>query len=71
MTFLTAVVAYDRHITPTSVRYGAGHGGFSLCDPAVTPAQGQLFAVLPRPVGQGALAGVWGAAGILLSQLIA
>jgi len=33
-----------------SVRYGAGRGGFSLCDPAVTPARGQLFAVPPRPV---------------------
>ena len=35
---------------PLSVRYGAGRGGFSLCDPAVTPARGQLFAVPPRPV---------------------
>ena len=34
----------------TSVRYGAGRGGFSLCDPAVTPARGQLFAIPPRPV---------------------
>jgi len=34
----------------TSVRYGAGRGGFSLSDPAVTPARGQLFAVPPRPV---------------------
>ena len=34
----------------SSVRYGAGRGGFSLCDPAVTPARGQLFAVPPRPV---------------------
>jgi len=33
-----------------SVRYGAGWGGFSLCDPAVTRARGQLFAVPPRPV---------------------
>jgi len=33
-----------------SVRYGAGQGGFSLCDPAVTPARGQLFAIPPRPV---------------------
>jgi len=33
-----------------SVRYGAGRGGFSLCDPAVTPARGQLFAIPPRPI---------------------
>ena len=33
-----------------SVRYGAGRGGFALCDPAVTRARGQLFAVPPRPV---------------------
>jgi len=32
------------------VRYGAGQGGLSLCDPAVTPARGQPFAVPPRPV---------------------
>ena len=41
----------DRYDGPeSSVRYGAGRGGFSLCDPAVTPARGQLFAVPPRPV---------------------
>ena len=55
----------------TSVRYGAGRGGFSLCDPAVTPARGQLFAVPPRTVWHGALAGLWGRAGILISLLIA
>jgi len=33
-----------------SVLYGAGQGGFSLCDSAVTPARGQLFAVPPCPV---------------------
>jgi len=33
-----------------SVCCGAGRGVFSLCDPAVTPAWGQLFAVSPRPV---------------------
>jgi len=37
-------------LVPSSVCYGAGRGGFSLCDPAVTPARGQLFAVPPRPV---------------------
>jgi len=40
----------DELIVKISVRYGAGRGGFSLCDPAVTPARGQLFAVPPRPV---------------------
>ena len=54
-----------------SVRYGAGQGGFSLCDPAVTLARGELFAVPPRPVCHAALAGLWGGAGILLSPLIA
>ena len=34
----------------SSFRYGAGRGRFSLCDPAITPAWGQLFAVPPRPV---------------------
>jgi len=57
--------------TLPSVRYGAGAGGFSVYDPAVTPALGQLFAVPPRPVSHGALAGLWGGAGILLSPLIA
>ena len=55
----------------TSVPDGAGWGGFSLCDPAVTPARSQLFAVSPRPVWHGALAGLSGRAGILISPLIA
>jgi len=33
-----------------SVPYGAGQGGFSLCDPFITPPGGQLFAVPPHPV---------------------
>ena len=33
-----------------SVRYRAGWGGFSLYDPGVTPARGQLFAVPRRPI---------------------
>jgi len=36
------------------VHYGAGRGGFSLCDPAVTPARGQLFAVRVRYGADGA-----------------
>ena len=32
------------------VRYWARQGTFSLCDPAVTPAQGQHFAAPPRSV---------------------
>ena len=45
--------------------------GFSLCDPDLTPARGQLFALPPRPVSDRALAGLCGGAGILLSPLIA
>jgi len=54
-----------------SVRYRAGWGGFSLYDPGVTPARGQLFAVPRRPIWHGALVGLLGGAGILLSPLIA
>jgi len=54
-----------------SVRYGAGRGGFSGCDHAITPVRGELFAVPPRPVGHGALAGQLGGAGIFLSPLMA
>jgi len=39
-----------RIVRGTSVRYGPGRGGFSLCHPAVTPASGELFAVPPCPV---------------------
>jgi len=39
---------YSRSLS--SVRYGAGQGGFSLCDPTFTPARGQHYAVPPRPV---------------------
>jgi len=44
----TAIFLYP--ILLLSVRYGMGRGGFSLCDPAVAPAGGQLFAIPPRPV---------------------
>ena len=37
-------------LQPTNVRYGAGRGGFSLWDPAITPARGQLVAVPLCPV---------------------
>jgi len=53
------------------VRYEAERGGFSLCDPRVTPARGKLFAVPLYSVSHRALAGLWGGACILLSPLIA
>jgi len=64
------VACKSRRLVENSIGYGVGWGELSLCDPAVTPARGQLFAIPPRPVGHGALAGLWGGAGILLSPLI-
>jgi len=43
-------ISRDNVAFTISVRYEAGWGGFSLCDRAITPAWGQLFAVPPRPV---------------------
>jgi len=42
-----------RYLTPSSVHYVAGRGALSLCDPAVTPARDQLFAVPPAPYDMG------------------
>jgi len=45
-----SIRTYKTTVGTPSVRYGPGRGGFSLCDPAITPARGQLFAVPPRPI---------------------
>jgi len=45
----TPAAAFTVHL-PASIRYGAGRGGFSLYDPAITLARGQLFAVPHRPI---------------------
>jgi len=45
-----AVSVPTQQLILDSVRYRAGRGGFSLCDPTVTQAQGQLFAVPLRPL---------------------
>ena len=43
-----------------SVPDGAAQGGFSRCNPTVTPAWGRLFAVPHPPWWHGALARLWG-----------